>query len=269
VIDVRSLSHAYLDGTPKVLDDVEVTFPPGQVTALVGSNGAGKSTLLSAMGRLLTPKAGSVLLDGVDIAKAPPTTVAKRMAVLRQDNRISARLTVVDLIRFGRFPYSAGRLTPQDHSVVEQALDYVDMTAMRDCFLDELSGGQRQRAYIAMILAQDTDYVLLDEPLNNLDMRHAAAIMQLLRRTADDLERTVIVVLHDINVASSYCDRIVGMRDGRIVVDGTPAHVMRTDVLAEVFDMQIPVHDIDGHRLALHWAPERHVSHLTDPRRPA
>ena len=255
MIDVHDVSHAYVDGTPKVLDEVAVAFPPGQVTALVGANGAGKSTLLCAMGRLLTPRSGTVLLDGVDVAQAPPTTVAKRMAVLRQDNRISARLTVVDLVRFGRFPYSAGRLTPDDHVVVEQALDYVDMSGMRDCFLDELSGGQRQRAFIAMVLAQDTDYVLLDEPLNNLDMRHAAATMQLLRRTADDLDRTVIVVLHDINVASSYCDRIIGMRDGRIVVDGTPAHVMRTEVLAEVFGMQIPVHEIDGHRLALHWAP--------------
>ena len=255
MIDVRSVSHAYLSGAPKVLDDVAVSFPSGQVTALVGANGAGKSTLLSAMGRLLSPRAGSVLLDGVDVTTAAPTTVAKRMAVLRQDNRISARLTVVDLVRFGRFPYSAGRLTPEDHAVVERSLDYVDLSGMRDCFLDELSGGQRQRAYIAMVLAQDTDFVLLDEPLNNLDMRHAAATMRLLRRTADDLDRTVIVVLHDINVASSYCDRIVGMRDGRIVVDGTPAQVMRTDVLAEVFGMEIPVHEVDGHRLALHWAP--------------
>lgn len=255
MIDVRNISHTYFDGAPKVLDDVAVTFPPGQVTALVGSNGAGKSTLLSAMGRLLTPGAGSVLLDGCDVTKAPPTEVARRMAVLRQDNRISARLTVVDLVRFGRFPYSSGRLTPEDHRVVEQALDYVDMACLRDCFLDELSGGQRQRAFIAMVLAQDTDYVLLDEPLNNLDMKHAAAIMQLLRRTADDLGRTIILVLHDINVASSYCDRIVGMRDGRIVVDGTPEQVMRTDVLADVFAMQIPVHRVCGQLLAMHWAP--------------
>src|SRR5690606_15778526 len=111
------------------------------------------STLLSAMGRLLTPGAGSVLLDGCEVATAAPTAVAKRMAVLRQDNRIAARLTVVDLVRFGRFPYSAGRLTAEDHRIVEQSLDYVDMMGMRDCFLDELSGGQRQRAFIAMVLA--------------------------------------------------------------------------------------------------------------------
>ena len=220
VIDVRSVSHAYLDGTPKVLDDVEVTFPPGQVTALVGSNGAGKSTLLSAMGRLLTPKAGSVLLDGVDIASAPDDgRQADGGPAPGQPDLGPAHRRRPDPLR----PISrAGRLTIQDHSVVEQALDYVDMTAMRDCFRRVLRR-PTQRAYIAMILAQDTDYVLLDEPLNNLDMRHAAAIMRLLRRTADDLERTVIVVLHDINVASRYyCDRIVGMRDGRIVVDGTP-----------------------------------------------
>ena len=255
MIDIKSVSHSYFDGAPKVLDDVAIDFPPGQVTALVGANGAGKSTLLSAMSRLLVPGSGQVLLDGVDVTRAAPTVVAKRMAVLRQDNRISARLSVVDLVRFGRFPYSAGRLTPECHEIVERALEYVDMTPMRDCFLDELSGGQRQRAFIAMVLAQDTDYILLDEPLNNLDMRHAAAIMQLLRRAADDLGRTVILVLHDINVAASYCDRIVAMRDGRVVIDGSPEEVMRTEVLNEVFGMQIPVHRVSGHLLAMHWAP--------------
>src|SRR5690606_24142576 len=136
VIDVRRVSHTYLDGAPKVLDDVAVTFPPGAVTALVGASGAGESARHRAMGRRLTPGAGPVLLHRREVATAAPTAVAKRMAVLRQDNRIAARLTVVDLVRFGRFPYSAGRLTAEDHRIVEQSLDYVDMMGMRDCFLD-------------------------------------------------------------------------------------------------------------------------------------
>ena len=255
MINVRALSHAYHAEAPRVLDDVSLDLPPGKVTALVGSNGAGKSTLLSAVGRLLTPGSGQVLLDGIDITSCSPDAVAKRLAVLRQDNRISARLTVVDLVRFGRFPYSKGRLGAEDHRIVEQALDYVEMGDLRDRFLDELSGGQRQRAYIAMVLAQDTDYVLLDEPLNNLDMRHASCIMSLLRRAADELGKTVVLVLHDINVAAAYADRIVGMRDGRLIVDGTPEQVMRTDVLADVFGMEIPVHRVGDQLIAIHWAP--------------
>lgn len=255
MIHVDSLVHAYGDPAPRVLDDVTLSLPPGRVTALVGANGAGKSTLLSAIGRLISPRCGQVLLDGADITTTSPTAIAKRLAILRQDNRIAARLTVIDLVRFGRFPYCQGRLRAQDHAVVEQCLDYVEMAALRDRFLDELSGGQRQRALIAMVLAQETDYVLLDEPLNNLDMRHAASIMGLLRRAADDLGRTVVLVLHDINVASAYCDRIVAMRDGRIVVDGTPEEVMRSEVLEDVFGMPIPVHRVGDQLLALHWSP--------------
>lgn len=253
MITVRDLSHAYHPSS-KVLDDIGIDLPPGQVTALVGANGAGKSTLLSAIARLLTPTSGQVCLDGMDVATADPSQVAQRLAVLRQDNRIAARLSVIDLVRFGRFPYSRGRLRPEDHAIVEQCLEYVALGDLRDRFLDELSGGQRQRAFIAMVLAQDTEYVLLDEPLNNLDLVHSAATMQLLRRAADELGRTVVLVLHDINVAAAYGDRIVGMRDGRVVVDGPPEQVMTPPALADIFGMQIAVHEVHGTFVALHWS---------------
>ncbi|WP_153394912.1 iron ABC transporter ATP-binding protein [Ornithinicoccus halotolerans] len=253
MIRVDDLSHAYDDEL--VLTDVTLRLPRGQVTALVGPNGAGKSTLLSAMARLLSPDSGRVLVDELAVADAPADVVARRLAVLRQDNRVAARLTVLDLVRFGRFPYCQGRLRQEDHRVVAECLDYVQLGELRDRYLDQLSGGQRQRAFIAMVLAQETDYLLLDEPLNNLDMAHATAAMQLVRRAAEELGRTVVVVLHDINMASCYADRIVGMREGRVTVQGTPAEVMREEVLSDLFGLTIPVHRVGGHLVGMHWAP--------------
>lgn len=251
---VNGVSHSYDSGVTRVLDEVVLQLAHGRVTGLIGPNGAGKSTLLSAMSRLLAPDSGQVLLDDLDLATTPAREVAKRLAVLRQDSRVTARLTVVDLIRFGRFPYSRGRLTAHDHEVVHECLVHVGMVDLRDRYLDELSGGQRQRAFIAMVLAQETEYVLLDEPLNNLDMGHAAATMTLLRRAADELGRTVVLVVHDVNVAASCCDVIVGMRAGRIVAQGSPREVVSRDGLLEVFGLDIPVHEIGGQPVALHWA---------------
>lgn len=251
MISVRGVTHRY--DKQVVLDEVGLTLPVGELTSIVGANGAGKSTLLSVISRLIKPESGSVFIDDLDVATAGDDAIARRLAVLRQDNRISARLTVVDLVRFGRFPYSKGRLTPQDHALVDEALDYLDLQPLRDRFLDQLSGGQRQRAYIAMILAQDTDYILLDEPLNNLDMKHSSSMMTLLRRAADDLGKTIVLVLHDINFASCYSDHIVAMRDGKVVIQGTPAQIMQREVLREVFDMDIHVQDLHGVRLGIFW----------------
>lgn len=250
---VQGLAHSYDGGRTRVLDEVGLELRRGAVTGLIGANGAGKSTLLSAMARLLVPDSGQVLLDGLDISTLPPREVATRLAVLRQDARVTARLTVIDLVRFGRFPHSKGRLTPRDHQVVAECLSHTGLEPFRDRYLDELSGGQRQRAFIAMVLAQETEYVLLDEPLNNLDMEHAAATMRLLRLAADDLGRTVVLVLHDVNVAAATCDVIVGMRDGAIVAQGTSREVVSEAGLRKVFGFEIPVREIDGMPVALHW----------------
>lgn len=265
MITVNGVQHAY--DTTTVLTDVDLTIPAGCVTALIGPNGAGKSTLLSAISRLLRPDAGSVLVDDLDVQSAKDVDVAKRLAVLRQENHVVARLTVGDLVEFGRFPHSRGRLGPEDHQIVDEVLEWVDLTSLRHRYLDQLSGGQRQRAYLAMVLAQDTDYLLLDEPLNNLDMMHAAATMGLVRRAADELGRTVVVVLHDINAASGYADHVVGMRDGQVVVTGSPDEVMRTDVLREVFGMDIPITEVDGHRIGLHWGVAGSTHGVSGPSR--
>jgi len=251
MIALDSVTKRYNGQT--VLDDVSITLGDEGVTALIGPNGAGKSTLFGVVGRLIRPEAGSVTVDGLNVATAASIDLARTLAVLRQDNHIAARLTVHDLVEFGRFPHSKGRLTVTDRDHIERAISYLDLQPFRSRFLDELSGGQRQRAFIAMVLAQDTKYVLLDEPLNNLDLRHMTEIMKLLRRMADELGKRVIVVLHDINFAATYSDRIVAMRDGRVVADA-PAHdIMRADVLEAVYDTRVDVREIDGRPVALYY----------------
>ncbi|MGY2065861.1 iron ABC transporter ATP-binding protein [Blastococcus sp. SYSU DS0619] len=236
-----------------VVDDVTLALGGEGVTALIGPNGAGKSTLFGLVGRLLQPDAGSITVDGMDVATTPSHELAKNLAVLRQDNHVAARLTVHDLVEFGRFPHSRGRLTVHDREHIESAIDYLDLQLYRDRFLDELSGGQRQRAFIAMVLAQDTKYVLLDEPLNNLDLRHMTEIMRLVRRMADDLGKRVVTVLHDINFAATYADRIVAMRDGIVVADASAREIMRPEVLAAVYDTTVDVREIDGKPVALYY----------------
>ena len=250
MIKIETLTKSYAETV--VLDGVSVELSKAGVTAIIGPNGAGKSTLLSIAGRVLAADGGRVSVDGLDTTTTPGDVMAKRLSFLRQDNHMAARLTVRDLVTFGRFPYSRGRYTGDDREHVERAIAYLGLGEMADRFLDELSGGQRQRAFIAMVLCQDTDYLLLDEPLNNLDIRHAVAIMDLIRNAARDLGKTVIVVLHDINMAAAHCDRILAMKDGRIVRHGTAAQIMEPAFLSEVYETAIAVHDIGSRLVALY-----------------
>lgn len=236
-----------------VIDDVTITLPAGGITSIIGPNGAGKSSLLSVISRLMRPDAGRITVDGLDVATTPGDVLARRLSILRQDNHMSARLTVQDLVGFGRYPHSRGRLTLDDKAHVDRALDYLSLTELRHRFLDELSGGQRQRAFVAMVLCQDTDYVLLDEPLNNLDMKHAVAMMKILRRAATELGKTVVLVLHDINFAARYSDHIVGMRAGRVIRQGSPAEIITPDALRAIYEMEIRVAEVEGQPLAIYY----------------
>lgn len=253
-IETQSVCSSY--GDTQVLHDVTACFAQGGVTSLIGPNGAGKSTLLGVMSRLQTADKGHVLVDGVDVSKNAGRELARRLAVLRQENSMAIRLTVRELVGFGRFPHNGGRPAPDDIEHVEYALSAMELEEFADRYLDELSGGQRQRAHIAMVLAQDTDYVLLDEPLNNLDLRHATSIMRLLRRTAAERGKTIVLVIHDINIAAAYSDRIIAMKEGRIIADGAPADIMRTDVLGEVYDMDMQVTQVAGRYVALYFDGE-------------
>ncbi|MBO9109558.1 MULTISPECIES: ABC transporter ATP-binding protein [Agrobacterium] len=251
MIIASQISKSY--GDTVVVDGVSIAIPAGGVTSIIGPNGAGKSTLLSIVARLMSMDAGTVTVDGLDVTKTPSDTLAKRLSILRQDNHISSRLTVRDLVGFGRYPYSKGRPTIEDKVHIDRALEYLHLESLSGRFLDELSGGQRQRAFVAMVLCQDTDYVLLDEPLNNLDMKHASSMMKIMRRAADELKKTVVLVLHDINFASWYSDTIIAMRDGRICRQGPAEQIIRPEVLREIYDMTISVNDIDGRRICLFY----------------
>jgi len=245
VISLDNVSRTYSGDV--TVGPVTLDIPAGGVTALVGPNGAGKSTLLTMIGRLQKPDSGTVTVGGLDVASAPSGDVAKILSILRQENHFVTRLTVRQLVGFGRYPHSHGRLTVEDEKHISEAIDFLNLTDLESRYLDQLSGGQRQRAYVAMVLAQDTDYVLLDEPLNNLDMKHSVQMMRQLRRACDELGRTVVIVLHDINFAARYADHICAMADGRVTVFGTPEEVVRDEILTDIFGTPVKVlHTEDG-----------------------
>jgi len=251
MIEIKGLTKRF--GKKPVVEDVSVTIEQGTITSFIGPNGAGKSTLLSMVSRLLEADTGEVLLDNNNVNKWKSTEFARRVSILRQSNHINVRLTVRELVEFGRYPYSRGRLTAEDNKFVEQALDYMNMTEIQDKLLDELSGGQKQRAFIAMVIAQDTDYILLDEPLNNLDMKHSVQIMKILRKLVDELGKTVIIVLHDINFASVYSDRIVALKDGKLVKNGPTQEIINSDALRDIYDMDIPIQEQNGCRICVYF----------------
>ncbi|MBS4210291.1 ABC transporter ATP-binding protein [Bacillus sp. FJAT-50079] len=251
MIQVRSLSKFY--GKKRVVEDVTVDIQRGQITSFIGPNGAGKSTLLSMVSRLLDADTGEVLVDKTNVRGMKSNDFSKRVSILKQSNYMNVRLTIRELVSFGRFPYSKGRLTEKDEQIVNQALEYMELTEMENAYLDELSGGQRQRAFIAMVIAQDTEYILLDEPLNNLDMKHSVQIMKILRRLVDELGKTVVIVLHDINFASVYSDRIVALKNGRVVRDGPTEEIIQSDSLKEIYDMDIPIKQLSNCRICVYF----------------
>lgn len=251
MIQVRKLSKFY--GDKAVVDNVSVDIHPGKITSFIGPNGAGKSTLLSMVSRLINADTGEVLVDKKDSKQMKSNDFSKRVAILKQSNFMNVRLTIRELVSFGRYPHSKGRLNAEDLRIVNQALDYMELSKMQHKYLDELSGGQRQRAFIAMVIAQDTDYILLDEPLNNLDMKHSVQIMKILRRLVDDLGKTVVIVLHDINFASVYSDRIVALKDGQVVKDGATEEIINSDSLKEIYDMDIPIKQMGGCRICVYF----------------
>ena len=251
MITLTDVTKSY--GAQRVLGPVTLEIPAGGVTALVGPNGAGKSTMLTIIGRLTEPTAGRVTVGGRDVAKTPSRELARIVSILRQENHFVTRLTVRELVGFGRFPHSGGRLSDDDRRHVDEAIAFLGLDALQGRYLDQLSGGQRQRAYVAMVLAQDTDCILLDEPLNNLDMRHAVGMMKQLRRAADELGKTIVIVVHDINFAAAYADRIVALTDGLVAEQGSPAEIMRSDVLEGVFGTPIDVRVDGAYPLAVYF----------------
>ena len=249
MIEVQNLSHD-IHGAP-VLRDISVTVPKGGVVALVGPNGAGKSTLLSLMARLIPRQQGRITVDELVVGESDDKDLARRLAILPQTVHAASRLTVRDLVGFGRYPYHRGRPTSDDRAMVEDGMRLFDLLPLAERSLDTLSGGQRQRAFVAMTYVQDTDYLLLDEPLNNLDLAASRALMARLRDLADNKDRTVIIVLHDINFATAYADRVLVMKEGRLCADGAPQDVITETLIQSVFETDAPLRTVEGHPVVM------------------
>lgn len=235
-----------IDNVKKSYDEVEIgpldiEIPKAGLTSLIGPNGAGKSTTLLMIGRLLNMEQGHIQVADMDVSDAKSEDLAKVLTILRQENHFVTRLTVRQLVGFGRFPYSKGRLTKDDEEIISKYIDFLELTDLENRYLDELSGGQRQRAYVAMVLCQETEYVLLDEPLNNLDVARSVQMMKHLRKAANEFGRTILTVMHDINFAAKYSDRICAMKDGKIAAFGTVDEIMNAEILTDIFETEINI----------------------------
>ena len=244
MIRAEKISKKY--GDHIVLDNVTLKFPEGEITSLIGSNGAGKSTLLSIISRLLEQDNGKVILKEKNLEEYKNRMLAQHLSILKQFNHVGLKLTVKELVSFGRFPYSQGRLNKEDHQKIAEAIQFLSLENIQNSFLDQLSGGQKQRAYLAMIVAQDTDYILLDEPLNNLDMKHSVQIMKTLRRLATEMGKTIIIVLHDINFASHYSDYIAALKDGDVKYFGTTNVIINEKILKDIFEIDFTITESGG-----------------------
>ena len=224
-------------GDRSIIKNLNLTIPDKKITTIIGANGCGKSTLLKALTRIIPYQSGSVLLDEKEISREKTKTVAKKMAILPQTPESSNGLTVGELVSYGRFPYQngLGRLTKRDYEVIDWALEVTGTAEYKYRPMDALSGGQRQRVWIAMVLAQETNIIFLDEPTTYLDMAHQLEVLELLQRLNREQHRTIVMVLHDLNQAARFADYIITLKDGEIVKAGTCEEVIVPEVLREVF----------------------------------
>ncbi len=248
---IKSLNKSY--GAKQVVKDVSFKLPRGKVISLIGPNGAGKSTVLNIITRLIAQDSGDVEFGGTELKQWKSKELAKKLAILTQQNNITMKLTVKELVGFGRFPYSGSNLTAEDYKMVDEAIDYMELNEFRDRFIDELSGGQLQRAYIAMVIAQDTEFVFLDEPTNNLDIYHSSNLMKMVRKLSEELGKTVILVLHEINFASAYSDYIGAFKDGALYKFGTVEEVMTKQTLKDLYQVDFDIQMIKGKPISIYY----------------
>ncbi|MGX1901765.1 ABC transporter ATP-binding protein [Thermolongibacillus altinsuensis] len=241
VLQTKSLTLSY--GNTIIIDELDLSIPKGEITVLIGANGCGKSTLLRSLARLLKPISGAVLLEGEAIAKLSTKEVAKKMAILPQSPTAPEGLTVLQLVKQGRYPYQTWlkQWSKEDEEAVQRALEATRMTELAERPVDSLSGGQRQRAWIAMTLAQNTDIILLDEPTTYLDMTHQIEILDLLFELNEKEKRTIVMVLHDLNLACRYAHHIVAIRDKKVYAQGKPEEIISCQLVKDVFQLDCKV----------------------------
>lgn len=251
MIEVRNLVKKYKEKA--VVNNVSLKIEKGKITSFIGPNGAGKSTVLSIIARIMNKDSGEVLIEGKELSKWDNKELAKKIAILKQSNNVNVRLTIREMVSFGRYPHSEGRLTNEDVKYIDDAIEYMGLKSLENRFLDELSGGQRQRAYIAMVIAQNTEYILLDEPLNNLDIKHSVAMMKVLKNLVDDLGKTVVVVMHDINFASVYSDNIIILKNGEVAQNDKVENIIKKDVLEDIYEIDFDIREIQGNKICIYF----------------
>lgn len=251
MIVVKDLIKKYSNKT--VVDNVSINIEKGKITSFIGPNGAGKSTALSMITRLMKKDGGKIIIDEKNLDEWNNKELSKKIAILKQSNNVNLKLTIRELVSFGRFPHSQGRLTDEDNKYIDEAIEYMKLKNIEDKYLDELSGGQKQRAYIAMVIAQNTEYVFLDEPLNNLDMKHSVEMMKVLRNLCDELGKTVVLVMHDINYTSCYSDYIVALKDGKIASYGTRDEIINKETLESIYEMEFNITEINGEKICVYF----------------
>ena len=240
-------------GFQKVLSEINLEIPQNKLTCITGPNGAGKSTLLNAISRLIKVDKGDILINSKNLKDWDKKELSKTLSIMKQLNNINVRLTIADLVAFGRYPYSEDRLTENDYQKINEALEYTGLSSIKDKYIDELSGGQKQRTYIAMTLAQDTEYILLDEPLNNLDIKHILEVMHLLKKLVEEQNKTIILVVHDINIASTFADYIVAMKNGEIIESGLTEDIINNEILYKIYEINFQIENFKNKKICLYY----------------
>ncbi|RHW63449.1 ABC transporter ATP-binding protein [Clostridium botulinum] len=240
-IKVENLSIAYDESI--IVEKLNVSIPKGKITTIIGPNGCGKSTILKTIGRIMKPKNGMIYINGEDIKKLSTKEIAKKMAILPQSPQSPSGLTVGELVAYGRYPHQRGlgSLTSEDKKIIEWALEATKTSEFEHRSVDALSGGQRQRVWIAMALAQQTDLILLDEPTTYLDLSHQLEVLELLYDLNKKQKCSIVMVIHDLNLAARFADYMIAIRSGKVISKGVPEIVMTSSVLRETFNIDVEI----------------------------
>ncbi|MFP3919423.1 ABC transporter ATP-binding protein [Lysinibacillus telephonicus] len=266
VLETKDLTLAY--GDQIIIDHLNITIPYGEITVLIGSNGCGKSTLLRSMARLLKPQSGAILLDGETMMKLPTKDIAKKLAILPQGPVSPEGLTVLQLVKQGRYPYQKWyqQWSSKDEEIVQNALQSTGMAELSERLVDSLSGGQRQRAWIAMTLAQDTNTILLDEPTTYLDLTHQIEVLDLLFELNEKEKRTIVMVLHDLNLACRYAHHIIAVKDKTVFAHGKPEDIVNRKLVQNVFnlDCEVVADPVFGTPMCVPYGKGRNLNGVKD-----